>query len=156
MEAKIVKKGKTLEKMLASIKSLNGQNIKVGHFREQGKHYSGMSYPALLKFWAFGVSGIKQDVRQQFVHDYFMSRAVEKDVMYILPLQAWSKNIADPNSTGKLLAQVGRLLADRYKLRFNERKGPFMLGTITPLYETDDLQNKTRFKTSLNSSLQKG
>jgi len=157
METKIIKKGKTFEKLLKAIRDLNKETIEVGHFAEQGNHYSKMSYPKLLEFWAFGApSGlgfVKQDVRKQFVHDYFMSRAIEKEPMYVASLKTWSKTTSNTNSTSLLLTQVGGLLKKRYMSEFDKRQGPFMMGTVTPLFETGDLMRKTKFRTSKQTTL---
>lgn len=160
MQARIVKKGKTNKKFIDAIKNLGKQSVQVGHFSEQPKHYSGMSYPELLEFWKIGVpteSGVlRQDVRSQFVFDYFTNRAVEKEVRYVSALGNWYSNATTKGATNTLLNSIGKLLQLRYRSEFNVWQGPHMRGTETPLFETGELAENTVFKTSLNSSLQGG
>jgi hypothetical protein len=142
------------EKLRQSIKALDNQTVKVGHFNEQGLHYSGMTYPQLLAFWFIGVeqSGsmgrLRQDVRGQFSFNYFISRQVARDPKMKLALKKWAVKATSGDNTASLLDDVGEVLRREYSLTFNVNEGPHMLGTETPLFETGELAGTSAYKTS--------
>lgn len=163
MDAKIVRnKGKTLSKILRSVKALNNQKVEVGHFRSQGMHYSGMTYPELLLFWFVGVEEpgiagrIRQDVRSQFVFQYFNSNRVNHDPLIKAAIGDWSKNAMIRSNPTKFLDTVGKILRDEYETTFNVRQGPFMNGTVTPLFETGELAGTTAYRTSKSKTVKEG
>ena len=163
MDAKIVRnKGKTLSKILRSVKALNNQKVEVGHFKSQGVHYSGMTYPELLLFWFVGVESegasgrIRQDVRSQFVFEYFNGNRINQDPLIKTAINDWSKNAMVKGNPTKFLDTVGKILRDEYKTTFNVRQGPFMNGTVTPLFETGELAEATAYRTSKSKTIKEG
>ena len=154
LNAKMVHKGKMFEKLRRSVRGLNNQYVKVGHFAEQGLHYSGLSYPQLLAFWFIGVeqSGtmgrLRQDVRGQFTFNYFLSRQIARDPKMKLALKNWAKKAMSGDRTASLLDDIGEILRREYSLTFNVKEGPHMMGTDTPLFETGELAGTSAYKTS--------
>lgn len=154
LNASMVRKGKMFDKLRRSVKNLNKQNITVGHFAEQGLHYSGMTYPQLLAFWFTGVSQegskskLRQDARGQFIFNYLLSRGIATDLKMKLAMKKWAARAISGDNTATLLDDIGKILRQEYSLTFNVKEGPHMLGTETPLFETGDLQGATAYKTS--------
>ena len=154
LKSKLIKKGKGFEKLRKTIKALNNQHVKVGHFSEQGIHYSGMTYPQLLAFWFIGVEQdslmgrLRQDVRGQFTFNYFISKQIAIDKSMKLALKKWAVRSDAGDSTAGLLDDVGKALRQEYSLTFNVREGPHMMGTATPLFETGELAGTSAYKTS--------
>lgn len=154
MQVTIKKRGKSLEKLIKNVKRLNGQSVQVGHFQEQGIHYSGMSYPELLQYWFVGVEvqgfagRLRQDVRSQFIHDYFNSDKISKDPRITEAINDWKREALHRDNAKTMLDKVGRVLMTEYQQKFNVKQGPHMNGTATPLYETGELASSTAYKTS--------
>lgn len=159
MKATVVKRGKTLEKALKNINRLNGEFVEVGHFNSQGKHYSGLTYPELLLYWFIGVDipgiagKVRQDVRSQFVHDYFLTGKLKGDPVIDKAIKQWFKEAFKRDNAKTLLSTIGQHLMKKYESEFNQRQGPHMLGTATPLYETGELAESTGYRTSRNTSV---
>lgn len=157
LNGKIVRKGKKFDKLKRSIKNLNKEFVQVGHFGEQGVHYSGMTYPQLLAFWFIGVEQdgsmgrLRQDVRGQFTFDYFLRKQIARDPKMKAALNKWADRALSGDNTATLLDDVGEILRREYALTFNVKQGPHMLGTETPLFETGELAGTSAYKTSKSS-----
>ena len=133
--------------MMKNYENLSKESIEVGHFKSQGKHYSTLSYPALLKLWAVGKengNGLIRNVKAQFLFniDRYLNQS-ELDKI----LSDWNKGThKKTDSLNKFLNAYGRFVRDKYKGTFGVN-GSEMQGN-TPLVETGDLKSKTAFKTS--------
>lgn len=153
MDIKVEKKGKKLDKILKNIQKLNKQVLEVGHFSDQGLHYSGMTYPELLAYWARGitVSGVGgrviQDPKSQFIFQYLSTHDFSKNVRIKAALDKWYRNLTN-NPNPSLLDNVGLVLQEEYKDVFGIFKGPYMAGTDTPMLETGDLQDNVTYRKS--------
>ena len=161
MTAKIERKkgSKDLERLLKSVKDLHREKVEVGHFQSQGLHYSGMTYPELLQFWAIGVAKegtggrIRQDVRAQFSFKFMNTKRVAKDPVLKAALSKWAKNADKGIPTASLLDEVGNRLRQEYRTFFNVIASPHMKGTATPLFETGELAESTAYRTSKDRSI---
>jgi hypothetical protein len=155
-QSSVVKKGSKLDQIANSYKELTGETIEVGHFQRQGKHYSGLTYPQLLKFWMTGVtpdgkSVPIKNVKAQF--NYMIQRSGFSR-QFMMELKDWNKTShLKKNTVNKLLILLGRAAKEDYKDLFGMRSFPFMPQTTsddhsTPLYETGDLADNTAYRTS--------
>lgn len=153
-------KGKTWKKAIKNLGRLKGNTIEVGHFASQGTHYSGMTYPDLLRYWVIGVKiegqggRMRQDVLSQFIHMYLNSKQMSRDLRVESAIKRWLKTALHQDNSKKLLDDVGEILRDEYKTHFNKTAAPFMAsGSSTPLFETGELADATAFRTSKNPSI---
>lgn len=159
MKITIKKKGKQLEKLLKNLQDLNNSSVEIGHFQSQGTHYSGMTYPELLQFWARGieaegVSGrLIQDARAQWVTEDFLTHEVSRNLKIKTALDKWYRNLDKSNPASDLLDEVGVTLREEYKDVFGIFKGPYMAGTETPMLMTGDLKEHTAYKTSKDNTI---
>ena len=134
--------------MMKSYQNLSKESIEIGHFKSQGKHYSGLSYTALLKLWEVGGpngTGFIKSSRKQFLFN--IDKYLERNELDKI-LSDWNmKTHRKTDSLNKFLNAYARFLRDQYKDTFGVSKLPHM-PTATPLYETGELQSKTAYKTS--------
>ena len=147
-----VKRGKTYGKVVRNLRTLNGSKVDVGHFGDSGVHYSGLTYVELLRMWARGIESkgvggrIIQDVRKQFIFKFLMSGEAKRHPQIMAAVARWFNGADQANLVDYLLNALGHALVDEYRDMFNVKQGPFMDGTDTPLFETGDLQEATKYK----------
>lgn len=152
-----MKKGKQTESLLQSLKNLKKQYISVGHFAEQGQHYSGMSYPDLMNLWARGGPDLKNP-RVKAPRELLRTtiQALKDNPNLEIAFKEWIAQADKADTSEKLLDSFGKYLSDYYRDIFG-KVGPFMAPDRngTPLLETGDLKSKVGYKTSKNRSIRK-
>jgi hypothetical protein len=158
LKAKIKKKqnGK-IQKLLNNLNKLSNNNLKVGHFQKSGLHYSGFTYPELLKIWAFGgpTGSVVKNPKIQYSFSKLYSKKVLKLPEVRVAYKNWSKNLLNNNSSTKFFDEIGEAVAKDYSKTFGS-PGPFMpiVGeNTTPLVETGELKSKISYKNSIDKSI---
>lgn len=151
-----IKRGKSVDTLLKNSKAMNKEWVQVGHWTEQGVHYSGMTYVELLEYWAAGDGGVVQDVRSQFIFDQINNKDLERNSKLIDALTQWVRQTTSRNPNNALIESLGQTIREEYVNTFNDRQSPYMNGTETPLFETGDLANATGYKTSVNKTIKEG
>lgn len=155
MKAKIVKKGKQTEKLL---KKLNlKSSVQVGHFQDQGQHYSEMSYPELMKLHHVGTGTGPGEIPARPILDILDFRVAQNKRKAFFGVKTVFKEADYKYSVRKYLLKVGERLrkmeraifGDTAALAGNKPKTISMKqGKNTPLIDTGDLKSKieVRFK----------
>ena len=149
MKARIVKKGNQTDKLL---KELNQQTkVHVGHYNDQGEHYSGMTYPDLMKLHHNGTGAGRGEIPARPVLDILAFRVnnnirkVFFGVSNVFKKGTYSANVI------KYLTKVGSVLkgmerdvfGDTSALTSNRPKTVSLKqGRDQPLVDTEDLRNK--------------
>jgi hypothetical protein len=147
-QSSVVKKGSKLDQIANSYKELTGETIEVGHFQRQGKHYSGLTYPQLLKIWEVGGpngTGFIKSSKKQFMLRF--NKIVEDRKYQSVISQFNEKTHLKSTGVNKFLNMIARIVKEDYKDIFGIRSSPHMPGD-TPLYETGDLADNTAYRTS--------
>lgn len=151
MDQSTVRKGRGqgLENLRRSIKSLGNSSVSFGHYKGQPKHYSGMSFVALLRLWAVGGPNLSQPVRNSRAAARLRLREWANDPEMRRAFRRWAANPRDRSDPDLLMVSFGKFLKEKYKMLFG-RVGPFMPpdSNATPLLETGALRAGTRFRTN--------
>lgn len=136
-------------KFLKDVQEGGDESVEVGWFKEQGQHYSGLSYPDLAKVHRNGVQVPKRDVLGLllFLH------SPKNDPKVKSLLRKWLRK---REFTAKdLFLALGR----RERRLLMSVFGHPQLGITnnpTPLVDTGDWKSKTVFKVSGDGRLRKG
>lgn len=147
-------KNNRLDKIVKQLKSLANDEVQVGHFQEQGLHYSGFSYPELMAFHHTGGdpnNGSPVIPRKLLDILWARHRNLEKNPQIKAAFTRWRKRPLSEESNKKLLDEIGRVIAKLEKAMFGD---PLALPTngsnLSPLVDTGDLRDHTAYKTSRN------
>ena len=149
MKISIKKGSNRLDNMIAELMKADKQWVKVGHFQEQGMHYSGYSYVELLRRWHNADQYFKgSKPKRILVVTAFALRGLNLPSVS----QVRDKWFAD-RDTKKMLERLGVIMRDIEMSLFGKINGtdmPKVPGEKdTPLLETEDLKEHTTYKTSL-------
>jgi hypothetical protein len=149
-KVKVLKnKDSDFEKSIQKIIDVHNENVEVGHFEEQGVHYSGMTYPELLALHHRGIEGVFPP-KQIITLLYFKLLSLDTPEVDEIKNQ-WLKN----KDCKKLLENLGRYISKVEYDLFGRVSFPYMPpdATKTPLFETGDLRSKTAYKTSKDNKV---
>lgn len=154
---KIKKKGKQVDQLLKKLEAVQGLNVSIGHFEEDGPHYSGYTYPELMALHHNGVntgdSLTNAHITPRPVMD-FVVREVEGDVnKYFDPIE---KALVDFNFN-QAFDQIGENIVELEKSIIGsspplDRVKPTTLALRkqskenTPLEDTGSLKSKVKHK----------
>ncbi len=164
MKARVIKTGNQLDKMVADLMQIDGENVQVGHFAEQGMHSTiGLPYAALMRKHAAGYTwkkpnGQERDVPPRPVLDIlgFKLQGFKNPKIRLL-LRLWSKMNFSPAATKLMMNEIGKIIAKMEKKIFGDTallapNHPLTInkkGFDAPLIETSELRDKVAYKTSL-------
>lgn len=138
-------------KWVEKVKEVDEQWVEVGHFAEQGQHYSKLLYSELMALWHMGKVP-NQPARMLMSVLYAKLQNLEHPTIR-KARDEWKRT----GNTNGLLDRMGRELRAMEKGLFgavSEQMPPDSTGT--PLVETGSLRDKTAYKTSKNSNIQEG
>jgi hypothetical protein len=166
IEVKLKKVGNSFEKLLQPILNLERENVEVGHFQEQGQHYSGFTYPELMALHHYGheaKNGAGEKPPRPLLDHVFFSNYRLNDPAFRSAFNAWSRRMPSEASNSKLLDDIGKIIATKEKNMFG-KSPPLapMAGNIMkeeqqegndPLIDTGSLRDAVSFKTSKNKTL---
>ncbi len=144
MKIKVSKSSNRVDAMFASMMKAHGKELSVGHFSDQGTHYSGYSYPDLLAFWDRGISG---DGKINGPKRVLLATAITLNNLRIAPITRLKERWFATQDSSKFLNDLGKLIQEIEVSIFGE-VGPLMSPdrNNTPLYETGDLASKTTYR----------
>ena len=155
-QTKIIKgPGDTVSFLAKKMKVMQSESLSFGHYRIQGKHTSGMTYPELLALWAVGGPDFDQPPRNsreaarlrlsEWVNDPVMKKAFTE----------WSREDNTSTNPDQMLASFGLFLRDNYRTLFGV-VGPHMPpdSTGTPLKETGELKSVAAYKVGNNKPVE--
>lgn len=156
---KLKKVGNSFEKLLAPILSLENEKVEVGHFQEQGEHYSGYTYPELMKIHHYGMDptgGVEIPPRP--VLDYlFFNNMDLQDPKIKRVMRAWGRREPSEQSNAQLLEDLGKILAKKEKEIFG--KTPPLIPNApgknpsNPLILTGDLSERTAHRNTKSKTI---
>ena len=159
LKFKIKRTGNQLEKLTNQIRSLASENVQIGHFASQGRHYSGFTYPELMAFHHNGGNPITGEILPpRPVLDILAFRNQKlQDPVIKAAFRAWGNRKSSPQSDFALLTQLGEIMRDREKKIFGSsalaRNKTPPKNINNPLIVTGDLQSKTAYKTSVDNQV---
>ncbi len=150
------KKTKT-ELRLENLLKLRGEKVEVGHFPESGLHYSGMTFPELMKLHATGVPSRNipsRDVLEiLFSNHYDLTKHpdIKKQLSRLI------HNAENPRVVVEFLDEVGRILLEEEVDIFGSNQlAPNKAWVAdskpdgnTPLVDTQELVSETSYKNSM-------
>jgi hypothetical protein len=160
IKLKVKKKGNQLERLVKSLHGLNGETVQVGHFSEQGKHYSGYTYPELMALH-HNPRANGFDFPPRPVLDILFAKNLNLDSQGIKRiLSQYRKMELNENANNFLLDSIGKYLREQEKKIFgsselapNAESTQEQKGKNSPLIDTGDLRRKTAYRTSKNKEI---
>ena len=140
MQVKVKKVSKRIDNRLKKAIEADKQWVEIGHFAEQGKHYSGRTYPELLAYWH------RHPVFPKMI---LVATSLALKNFKIKGLRVARDEWIQHLNTDKMLNKLGMIIKE-VELSFFGKVGPYMSPDAdrTPLVETHDLEDKTTYKTS--------
>jgi hypothetical protein len=160
IKLKVKKKGNQLEKLVKNFHDLNGENVQVGHFASQGKHYSGYTYPELMALHHNPrTNGF--DFPPRPVLDILFAKNLNLNSQGIKRiLSQYRKMELNQNANKFLLDAIGKYLRNQEKRIFgssdlapNAESTAERKGKNSPLIDTGDLRRKVAYRTSKNKEI---
>lgn len=159
MSIKVKRVGKGLNAIVDQLSKLQGQSIEVGHFKEQGLHKSGFSFPELMAFHHNGgtPTGDAYVVPRPLLDLFFEKHrhSMFNDRVIKAAFTRWKKRTPSEESNKKLLADIGRRIAKLEKDAFGDPSLLPVTNNPTPLVDTGELRNAVAFRTSLDKRIRK-
>lgn len=155
--------GEGRKTLITAVKNLSKSTVKVGFFSEQGKHYSGFSYPALM--YLHEVHGIPTTGGKTYRRAFETAMQLDRKKL----LAQTQKNLKAMFKSGQvdpetLLSHFGRETIHSIKEVFGNPSllPPNLPSTIkskggrnTPLVDKSELVEHLAFKTSTGGGLKK-
>lgn len=153
MRLKIKKKGKDMEKLLRQLHSFTQQTIQAGHFKEQGEHHSGMSYPELMALHHAAQANGMNFPDRPVLDILFHSRDVFNKPEAANILRRYKDSKVSAGSDKAFLEDLGQYLVSKEKEVFGSGElAPTKAGN-PPLVDTGDLRDRTAYKTSIDGQV---
>lgn len=163
LKVKVKKVGNKFEQLSRGIKDLNNESVQVGHFDEQGKHYSGLTYPELMAVHnnpvAHGLDWPPRPVLDILAHK---NRKLDSPQIKRI-LKKYSRLEPSEINNAMLLDEIGQFLREEEKKIFGSGElapnSPVTVaqkGSNNPLIDTGDLRNKTAYRTSKDKTIKEG
>lgn len=148
IKVKIKKASNRFDKLIREIHEVNQQWVEVGHFQEQGDHYSGYGYAELAALYHRGEIA-NQPPRRVLDALAFSLGTLNTNIMARIRNHWLQKR-----NTKEMLEMVARYIAKKEYDLFG-KVGPFMPAdsTDTPLVEDGDLQASTAYRTSKDKTI---
>lgn len=148
-----IKKSLTETKLERLLKA-NKEHVEIGHFEESGMHYSGFTFPELMKLHHKGYEGVAARPVLEHLFQNHLKILNHPDVMRAL------KRYADSRMTEKdltrMLQAVGRAMADEEvdifgssMLASNRQSTINIKGEDAPLVHTQELVQEVSYKDSV-------
>ena len=148
-----IKKSLTETKLERLLKA-NKEHVEIGHFEESGMHYSGFTFPELMKLHHKGYEGVAARPVLEHLFQNHLKILNHPDVMRAL------KRYADSRMTEKdltrMLQAVGRAMADEEvdifgssMLASNRQSTINIKGEDAPLVHTQELVQEVSYKESV-------
>lgn len=154
-----VRKGNQLEKLLQRVKQLNGENVKVGHFKRQGLHNSGMTYPQLMAIHHSGNPEKNLPARPVLDILFFRNRRLT-DTAIKLAFKQWGRRKITNSSNAELLDDLGKYFRSAEKEIFGSSAlAPNAVppkDSNNPLILKGDLRSKVAYRTSIDKQIKEG
>lgn len=162
-KSKLKKVGNKFDKLVKGIKDLNNEKVQVGHFKEQGRHSSGLTYAELMALHnnpqASGKDWPRRPVLDILVHEH--RNLNDPEIRRILA--KYSSKEPTPQNNEMLLEELGEFLRDEEKSIFGSSKlasnAPStqeIKGRNDPLVDTGDLRDRVAYRTSKNKEIKEG
>ena len=142
------------------VKALDGTKVSSGWFNEQGRHYSGYTYPELMAYHHDG--GIAGEVPSRKPKVVAFQRLREDKELVKKALKVWSTDVLKSQKANQaLLTTIGKDTVGKLKGAFkagelvppNTEFTIALKGSDVPLRDTDDLFDRTSYKTSIDNKL---
>lgn len=156
-----VKRGSSLSKKLKHLKTIHNQSVAIGHFEDQGKHYSGLSYVDLMKFHH---DGDGQTVPRRPVITILENFRTRKALNSATTNSLLNKFVGGELSAQQVLTGIGKQVAKEEKKIFGD-KGSLagntpntiaVKGADSPLVDTGDLRDAVSYRTSITKTIERG
>ena len=144
-----------IEKKLKRLLKADNEHVSVGHFEESGMHYSGFTFPELMKLHHRGVDG-HFPARPVLEHLFNANRKIlsQPDVARAMKIYADSR--MTEKDLVRMLRAVGKALAEEEVDIFGSNKliknspGTIRIkGEDAPLVATEELVSETSYKDSV-------
>lgn len=160
IKAKIVKKGRTFDKIRKSVKDIHQENVQVGYFAGQGQHASGLSFPALMAIHEFGTDDIPK--RPVFQITAFGAKP-QKSSRIKSAIRNWSSNLTGRADAKLLLDTIGKyyqkelqsLFGDTSALASNSPITIRIKGRDEPLVDSGELRDNLAYRNSIDEEIKK-
>lgn len=145
--------------MLNQVRSLQNERVEVGHFEEQGEHYSGFTYAQLMAYHhdSSNLEG-ENPLPARPILDYVWASNINlSDPKFKQVLRKWGSRPITPQSNEEFLSDIGHILAVKEKEMFG--KSPPLIanaeskGRNTPLVDTGDLRDKVSHRNTLSNTI---
>jgi len=160
IKAKVVKKGRTFNKIRKSVKDIHQENVQIGYFAGQGQHTSGLSFPALMAIHEFGTDDIPK--RPVFQITAFGAKP-QKSSRVKSAIRNWSSNLAGRADAKLLLDTIGKyhqkelqsLFGDTSALASNRPTTIRIKGRDEPLVDSGELRDNLAYRNSIDEEIKK-
>lgn len=147
--------GKSLTELkLERLLKANTEHVDIGHFEESGQHYSGFTFPELMKLHHKGYEGVPARPVLEYLFHNHLNILDHPDVLRAMKRYTDSKMTEKDLTT--MLKAVGRAMAmeevdifGSNALVRNSRSTIRIKGEDAPLVHTQDLVNETSYKDSI-------
>lgn len=162
LKVKVKKRGNQLQSLVKKLHQIDGETVKVGHFKSQGTHPSGFTYAELMAIHHNGgnPSGKAPLPPRPVLDLLFFKNAKLTDPKIKMAIKSWGNRPLSTSSNDKLLEDIGRILRDKEKAIFGSSSlAPNAVppkDRNSPLVDTGDLKSKTAYMVSTNKIVQEG
>ena len=159
MEVKVQKNRNRLQELVKGLQKLDKDFVEVGHFKEQGTHYSGFSYPKLMEIHHNGgnTAGSSPLPPRPVLDILFFRNRNLTDMMFKRAFKAWGGRTLGTRSNGILLEDLGKVLQDKERKIFGSSDlAPNAVppkNRNEPLVATGDLRSKVAYRTSTSRKI---
>lgn len=150
------------EKKLKNLRKAHNHHVDIGHFIESGEHYSGFTFPDLMKLHHRGVPGhFPPRPVLEILRINYLNILSHPDIVRLM--ERYSKANFSEQALIDLLQGVGKVLGEEEveifgsnKLAMNAPETRAMKGGINlPLIMTEDLVRETSYKDSVTHTRRK-
>jgi hypothetical protein len=161
LKVKLVKKGSQFKKLIQQIHRLNNESVEIGHFKSQGEHESGFTYPELMALHHRGNPETPLPPRPVLAILFFRFRKLKTKAPAIdRAFKAWGKRKSGDSSDKILLNDIGEFFREEEKKIFGSSTlAPNAVppkAFNNPLIDTGDLKSKVAYKTSKDKQVKEG
>jgi len=134
--------------MREMVNTLGGSKVEVGHFKEQGLHYSGLTYPELMYIHHTGSNSGSGGplVRRPVLDKVFLNNKNLNDSRIKAAVTRWKKRPPSEMSTNKLLKEIAQRIAKLEKDVIGNPKELTVTANPTPLRDTGDLKDNVAYR----------
>ena len=155
MKIRVKKIGNELKKIQKLLEKDKDVSVSVGHFEEDGKHPSGMTYPELMQLHHVGTGVGKGAIPSRPVLTILITQVERDPKKVFFGMRAVFKDGYNIEETKKLFHKIGKRMVKMERAIFGDPRliapnSPLTIelkgGENTPLIDTGRLRRKVKYK----------